>query len=186
MDLSQFSDEAFAAYLAGFTDGEGNIDYERPDKTPRNNNKNYVRITLANCVESVLIGIQQRLGYGVIRSQKQRENWRRRYVFIAQNQRDCEKFLLMVRPYLQIKGEDADTALERIATTKQRRQEKCERNDAMWTMARAGASRKQIAAHFKVSPSMVSRICAGHHWNQRSESAKKRKRNDAGYFLPSD
>ncbi|MDA8115718.1 MAG: hypothetical protein M0Z43_13490, partial [Acidithiobacillus sp.] len=111
MDIAEFTDKEFAAYLAAFTDGEGNIGFERPDKVHRH--QFFVRITLANCVPEVLRDIQSRLGYGSIHSQKQRENWRERFVFVVSNLADCERFLLTVHPYLQIKLAEANIALER-------------------------------------------------------------------------
>lgn len=178
MNFDMFSDKAFAAYLAGFTDGEGHI------AIPQSHGGfSGVRITLANCVPDVLRGIQQRLDYGSIRSQQQKENWRERFVWVASNIRDCEHFLHLVYPYLQIKRQDADNVLARIAAINERRTSVDARNYAIVEAARSGERRKDIAARFGISPQLVSRLCEGHNWpSEISRIAKSRKRDPQGRF----
>ena len=179
--FDQMTDMEFAAYLAGFTDGEGYIGVEPTTRK----NVSAVRIVLANCVPEVLRGIQSRLGYGSIRSQTLKANWRERYTLSITNLGDAERFLSIVYPYLFIKREAADAAYLRIAEAKQNHLGRQIRNDAIRAAAKEGQMRKAIANQFNVSPQLVSRICEGHDWpSERSRVAKTRKRGTDGLFLP--
>ncbi len=177
MDFSSFTEEAFAAYLAGFTDGEGCIYIKQPS------GYGACRVTLANCVEEVLIGIMDRLGYGSMKSQQQRGNWRERFTFDVYNAKDCERFLLLVRPYLKIKADQADAALQRIADQYSRTAGRLARNAAIVAAANNGEKRRDVAKRFGVSPQTVSRLCEGHNWpSERSDYAKRKQRNNKGQF----
>ncbi len=181
MDFDTFSDDAFSAYLAGFTDGEGYIGLENDKKSK----KTFVRIIIANCVKDVLVAIQQRLGYGAIRSQKLKENWRERFTLDIANLADCENYLLKVRPYLKIKASIADEALDRIGKSRQRVLDRYARNEAIKAAALSGEMRKNIAKRFNLSPQAISLVIEGHKWpSERSRIAKARKRSSLGRFAP--
>lgn len=150
MDFAGWSDEAFHAYLAGFTDGEG---YVQSDVSSGG-----VRVVLANCVRPVLDGMRDRLGYGVIRSQQFRPHWQERHLLIIANARDCEDFLTRVRPYLHIKAESADAVLARVALYREVHEERLARNRAILAAVAAGETGKSVAARFGVSAMTVSRL----------------------------
>ena len=183
-DFSDFTDEAFAAYLAGFTDGEGYIGIEPTTRK----GVSVVRIILANCVPEVLRGIQARLGYGAIRSQQFKPHWRERFTLSVTNMRDCESFLRTTLPYLHIlhiKHGVALDALKRIEEARTKQAAKAKRNDAIRAAAQSGERRKDIAVRFNLSPQAISRICEGHRWpSEQSRVAKLRKRDERGLFAP--
>ncbi len=163
MDFDDWTDEAFAAYLAGFTDGEGHV------AMPSTGG---VRVTLANCEEAVLRGMRDRLGYGVIRSQQQRPHWRRRFVLIFQNAADCESFLRMTLPYLHIKRASAIRVLAMCDAYRASLNEFNERNRQIRSALSAGERGKDIAARFGISPQTVSRVKSGHSWpSERPKNA---------------
>lgn len=180
-DLGQLSNEAFAAYLGGFTDGEGYVGIEPTNRK----NVSVVRIVLANCVPEVLRGIQARLGYGAIRSQKLKPHWRERFTLSVTNMADCERFLLLTLPYLFIKQDTARLALARINQAREKPLQIRERNNEIRALAAAGGVRRQIARRYGVSPQLISRICEGHKWpSEQSKIAKLRRRGPDGLFLP--
>jgi hypothetical protein len=167
-------EEVFNAYLAGFTDGEGYLGANQPEG---------MRIILANCVPDVLRDIQARLGYGSIKSQKQRDNWRERFTLDISNMCDAYNFLTRCRPYFQIKAVPADEMLRRIASCRAAHDAIIARNAAIVMRAEAGEMRKALATEYGVSPQLISRICKGHKWpSERSRTAKRRKRDKFGRF----
>lgn len=181
MSFSNFTDEAFAAYLAGFTDGEGYIGIESTTRK----NVSVVRIVIANCVPEVLYGIKERLGFGAIRSQKLRAHWRERFTLTVSNMKDCESYLNIVFPYLHIKKDVATKAFNLIEQARQKYLSLQSRNEEIRKSAAAGEQRKSIAERFKVSPQTISRICEGHKWQSEwSKYGSHRKRDDRGLFVP--
>jgi uncharacterized protein YerC len=179
LNIDSFSDEAFAAYLAGFIDGEGYIGIE---SAPRGLGS--VNITIANCEVSVLESIRERLGVGAIYSQQQREHWRRRYVLKIGNAHDCRLALRIVRPYLQIKGEAADAMLEHVEVMCARIANRADRNRQIVELAASGMKRKDIAVHFGVSAQTISRVCNGHDWpSEMNRVAQSRNPNKLGQFI---
>jgi hypothetical protein len=176
MWIAAFSDEAFAAYLAGFTDGEGWLGV-----TPHG-----VRITIANCELQVLEQIRDRLGYGTIKSQHFKAEWRRRYVLDIANYEACSDFVRRVRPFFQIKGPIADAMLAKAARKTRERERMEARDEAVRNAARDGTLQTEIAKRFGMSQQNVCRILRGHDWpSNRGRAARRRKRNSTGQFLPS-
>jgi hypothetical protein len=179
MTFESFTDDQFAAYVAGFTDGEGCI------YLPYKPGYGAARVTVANCVKDILLAIRSRLGYGTIKSQRQNPAWREKFTLDIYSANDVERFLLLVRPFLLIKASQADDALNRIAMQKERYAIRKARNAAIIQAAQNGEMRKVIAARFRVSAQTVSRLCEGHKWpSERKHIAKLRKRDSRGLFVP--
>lgn len=156
MHLRDFSDQQFAAYLAAFMDGEGNIDMPK--------DRMGVTLCLANTFLPGLEAIQERLGYGVISWQQQKKHWQKRYTWKAKNAHDCRLFLTLVRPYLQIKSHAADRALAMIAEMARRAEAVETRDNAVCAAAKAGAKKQDVAKQFGISKQSVSRILHRHEW----------------------
>lgn len=181
MPIATMSDVEFAAYLAGFTDGEGYIGVERHG---RRNRSGLVRITVANTHGPIISAIRERLGFGYVRSQKQDNRWKLKWTYNVTSLSDCERFLMIVFPYLVVKRAAADRAFERIREAQAMHRKKRDRNAAVIAAAMSGKMRKIVAMEFGISPQMVSRICCGHRWpSERRRIAKHRKRDARGLFV---
>ena len=171
----ELTDREFAAYLAGFTDGEGYIGVRARDN---------VAIVLANCVPEVLEWIKARLGYGAIYSSQQKPHWRRRYVLKVSSAVECRDFLLRTQPYLLIKAEKATLALARIHEMQMGMDALDARNRQIVRLATSGRRHKDIAHRFGVSQQLVSRIIRGSKWP--SEIRRRRMRTGVRTFLRSE
>jgi hypothetical protein len=153
MSFEALTDEAFNAYLAGFTDGEGyiGIDYSG----------SIVRIITANCVPEVLEAIRSRLGYGHIKSQQLRPHWRRRYTFDASNTRDCWDYLHRIQPYARIKAALVEVGIAKIADRYAELERRRMRNEAILAALDAGETQEVVGRRFGVRQSTVSLIKCG-------------------------
>lgn len=102
-----------AAYIAGFLDGEGSIMVLKRAKSVA------IRVAAANCVSSVLHWLQQICGVGAVIEKKcnVNPNARTSYQFVC-NADAAYTLLLQVRPYLRIKKEQANLAIEAHERTK--------------------------------------------------------------------
>jgi hypothetical protein len=178
--FKNFTDDQFAAWLTGFTDGEGYIGVA---PTARKN-VSCVRIVIANTVEETIRAIQKRLGYGAVRSQKQRENWKRKYTWSVSSLQNSERFLIFVYNFLTIKKDAADRAFARIEEAKDNFRRRAERNAAIIAAAKSGEYKKDIGARYGLSPQCISMICEGHKWpSEASRVAKVRRRDERGLFV---
>lgn len=177
----KMTDREFAAYLAGFTDGEGYIGCE-----PAKHGRPIVRIAIANTDIRPLQFILDRLGFGKIRSQQQQANWKVKYCWHCSNLSDAEKFFDVCQEFLIVKVEAVTKARARIAEAKARHLHRTTRNEEIKAAVKNGeGNRKEIAARFNVSPQTVSRLCEGHKWpSQQKELASTRHRDSRGLFVP--
>jgi DNA-binding CsgD family transcriptional regulator len=150
MRIDQFSEEAFNAYLAGFIDGEGHLQ-AHPHQAG-------VRLTIANCVPEVLRDIQNRLGFGVIRSQHQREHWRVKYVLVFNNFAEVTEVIQRVLLFLQIKRPEADAILERAVAWQTASAALDERDRQIQAAIASGEKQKEVALRFGLSQQTISRI----------------------------
>lgn len=151
--MQEWDESAFAAYVAGFTDGEGFM------AAPPEGG---LRIAISNTDLGVLNQIQERLGFGTIRSQRAATpRGREIFAYRVHNILDCERFLRIVRPYLVIKAAVADAMLERCEVVRRAIEE---RRDLGLQIREALATEKnmsEIARRFSVSPTTVGRIKSG-------------------------
>jgi hypothetical protein len=178
------SDVEFAAYVAGFTDGEGYVGLAKN----RLGKEADTRVTLANCNREVLEFIQERLGYGSIRSQQQKAHWRKKYTLNIASHDDVRSFLLMIQPYLIVKREIATTVLAHIEDRMEQWRiaaiDKSLRWNSALAMAGEGLSRSDIMKALKCSSQWISLVCRGHMWpSTRGATARKRKRDARGLFV---
>jgi hypothetical protein len=94
-----------AAYIAGFFDGEGSIMI-----LPRNRSIT-IRVTATNCVRSVLDWMVEITGIGAVANRKEYGNARASFFFVC-NAEAALTLLQQIRPYLRIKTEQADLAID--------------------------------------------------------------------------
>jgi hypothetical protein len=98
------------AYFAGFFDGEGSIDYE--------NNGRSVRIAIGNTAKSLLQFMTQRYGGKLHPFNGRPEHHAPMFSWSIRNKAESEKFLLQVIPYLKIKRDIAQKALNHVRSIK--------------------------------------------------------------------
>jgi hypothetical protein len=154
--MNNWTDETFAAYVAGFMDGEGSIEIH-PQECG-------VRIRIANIYLPALSGIRERLGFGKVEAYKRPAKFKQLYAYCCSNATDCRSLLVTVRPYLTVKAKRADYALEVIARMQARMDALDTRNRSVLEMINSGARQIDVARQFGVSQALISRIKSGHTW----------------------
>lgn len=99
----------WAAYIAGFFDGEGTFGLYR-----HNSNSPCVQASayIANTNKNILEKIQSELGYGIVRNARRgTDKWKQLYR-LEFNQTKAQAFIDEIGPYLQIKKEQAKVLSE--------------------------------------------------------------------------
>lgn len=105
-------DEIIISYIAGFMDGEGSIGIYR--KKNNSDSKYYYRlgITIGNSDYEVLKWICDNLGIGKIYLKKKyEERFKNQYHWQVAG-KEAEQFLQLIYPFLHIKKEECEIALE--------------------------------------------------------------------------
>lgn len=97
-----------AAYIAGFLDGEGSIILYKRKPT---DTRVALRVSFANCDWTVLEWIRTTCGVGNITHKNGTSEHREGYLLLLNSDPACG-LLEQVRPYLKIKGEQADIAID--------------------------------------------------------------------------
>jgi len=100
------------AYTAGIIDGEGSIQITR---TKRKDSYNGValemRVLVGNTKEWLCQWLKMQFGGSVSVWKSQKPNWNPCYVWQLRGQKASE-FLGTIKPFLQLKGEQADLAIQ--------------------------------------------------------------------------
>lgn len=157
MQITDFSNESFAAYFAGLLDGEGSIEIHPKECG--------TRIRIANTNRCVLVSICRRLGIGRVEQYRNRPaHHQPLYAFCVSNAHDCRTVLKITEPYLQIKTKRAAYALKVIGRMQERMDALDERNRQIIEAIKKGEMQCVIASRFGISQAMVSRIKCGHTW----------------------
>lgn len=177
MEIAQYSQEAFTAYVAGMLDGEGYIEIDR--------RLNSIRIRIASTYLQVLHDIHQRMGIGNVHPYKRPAHYRPLSVYTTTNAADSGTLLRMCRPYLQIKAARADEALEIIGRMQRRVDDLDARNRLILEAIAAGELQKDIGKRFDLSQTAVSRIKLGHTWQCEIDRLNARRGVKKG-LKPSD
>lgn len=166
--MENFSEEAFAAYVAAFLDGEGSI------MTQETKGKLYIRCALTNTHKGVLLAIQKRMNYGIIYEAK-RSEWGRKPGFhlYINSFKQNEDFLRMIRPYLIIKADKADKALAIIESRKAAIDVYKERNRLIMLEIEAGVPQVEIARKFNMSQGNISCIKLGKTWPSKAKKYRR-------------
>lgn len=147
--LKSFTDDQFAAWLAGFFDGEGCI--QVPTKTG-------VELTIANTNKDIVFSIRDRLGVGVISEVRfvNKPRWKTKYAWRERRYEEAGVVLKMMLPFLTIKREKAVQALARISDYKLKRKYIFDRNMEVARLKKLGHSHKEIGAIFDMKTSTVT------------------------------
>lgn len=164
--FTEWSDEQFNCWLAGFFDGEGCV-YLHKKQT------HSVEINISNTQAGVITAIHERVRVGqVVCTTYNRAEWKSKYSWRIRNYDDVGTFLRRVTPFLVIKREQALAALARIDAAQVEKEKLIARNRSIIDMAAAGVSGVEIARRFGVSQSLVAGIKTG-----RIQVGKKTRNN---------
>jgi len=147
-------------YIAGFFDGEGCI--TRKDKK---------HCSIAICVTQtnfeVLDEIKRFFGFGNIREIKKRKlHWKEAWSYDVQDQFQIKQFLVVIEPYLLVKKEKAQKAIEEISNY----QEKIEIRKNMAQEARK--LRKKGYSLRKIAKEIGSNYQTVKRWVDGSENVR--------------
>lgn len=149
IDFTNWTDEVFGAWLAGFFDGEGCI------YVP----KYGVEVSISNTCRAIITAIYRRVGFGeLIETRFDQEKWKIKYTIRWRNYGESQPVLLLMRPYLTIKAKKADLALDRIAKFKLITEQRIARNLEMVRLRESGLKHREIAVQLKTSRTNVSQI----------------------------
>ena len=151
ISFETWSDEQFAAWLAGFFDGEGCVYI--PEKTG-------IALSISNTVRDVIFAIRNRLQIGTITETTfSNMNWRTKYSWQVKTYKEAGAFLKLIRPFLTIKAAKADEAMARIEASQARFRTRYERNKKMIELVESGMTHKDVAALFNNK----SLLCNSNH-----------------------
>ena len=104
--FENWNDDQFAAWLAGFFDGEGCVYIPQ---TPG------IELSIANTNREVIEAIHRRLAIGIIMEVTfDQEGWKTKYHWRVRTYDEAYALLKIIRPYLTIKASKADQAIEII------------------------------------------------------------------------
>ena len=111
-DLQMPEDPAALGYLAGIVDGEGCITIRRAfNKDTSRSTSHSVVVTVATCDPRMAEWLATIVGGGTVHVDKSRRpGWKPRITWTLTG-RNVAAFLAPIRPYLVLKGEQADVAL---------------------------------------------------------------------------
>lgn len=150
--FDELSDEQFAIWFAGFFEGEGCVYIP---KKPFG-----ICVTVANTQKDVIFGIHQRLACGGVSAVNfANKTWKTKYVWESKRYEDALRVLHLLRPYLFIKAEKADEAIQRIEGRLAFHQRRLDRNQEIYNAVKSGMLQKDAAVKFGVHKSNVSYIC---------------------------
>jgi len=101
------------SYIAGFFDGEGCITSTIVKKKNRDTHHVYSIIIITNTNLEVLKYIQKVFGFGRINEKKYEKHRKTRcWAYTIDSSSEILEFLQSIRPYLRVKDEQADLAVE--------------------------------------------------------------------------
>lgn len=99
-----WSNEVFAAWLAGYFDGEGCV------HIPKNGIG--IDVSIASTTQEVIEAIHARTGHGLVEMVTfERKNWKTKFSWRLRRYSEAHAMLTLMRPYLTIKALKADEAL---------------------------------------------------------------------------
>ena len=145
--------EAEVAWLAGFFDGEGSVSIVKN----RKRNTAFINARIGNTCLPALERVKLISGCGAIAEQRHKNpKWRRVWYWTAACQQAAH-FLTLVLPYLAIKREQAEIALQFQATVEKGgrsyTQEKSEIREALyWRLRRLNNPSIEIPSHVNLNP----------------------------------
>ncbi len=155
--MKNWSDDAFAGYLAAMIDGEGHI--ERTGTWA-------VRVRIANTIKPTLDAMALRLGFGrVIEYRGRPAHHKRLFCLEVANARDITTLFGICGDFIHMKRDQMDDALLITKRVLNDVDDTDKRNRAIIeAIAEGGKSQAQIAREFGVSPQLISYLKKGHTW----------------------
>jgi len=166
--MKDWSDEAFAGYLAAMIDGEGHI--ERVGECA-------VRVRIANTVRPTLDAMKGRLGYGRVIEYKRPEgsSYKRLFCYEVSSARELRRLFAECGRYIHMKRDQMLAALTVIDRVLEEVQRIDTRNAAILRAIGEGKIQNDVAKEFGVSPQLVSYLKKGHTWDSvlRGHQARK-------------
>lgn len=149
--FSKLTRREFAAYLAGFIDGEGCITIKC---------NGLVRLSITNTVKPVLDGIRARLGYGSIGRRDNKSNKKHKpcYSLWVTDAVRIRGLLRELMPYLRVKTDAAVAAIRTIDAWEARYKAYRSCVAGIYADTRLGTPAATVAARFGVSVTMVYKI----------------------------
>lgn len=167
--MQQWSDDAFAGYLAAMIDGEGHIELI----------SNYsVRVRIANTIRPTLVAMVQRMGFGRVieYARPTGKNYKRLFALEVSNAADVRKMFSICGHFIHMKRDQMDAAMAILDRIQEDIAQIDARNRAVLAAINTGGkSQNQIAREFGVSPQLVSRIKKGHTWSSVISGHRARK-----------
>lgn len=105
-----------AAYIAGFFDGEGSVQYQYVRATKNGKRYGRLRVTIAQCDREVLDWIRSLVGSGTVYANKRLYERQKRIVhhYYLTN-RGARRLLHAMLPFLHVKRAAVEAALEKDA-----------------------------------------------------------------------
>lgn len=156
--MRDWSNDAFAGYLAAMIDGEGHI--ERVGTWS-------VRIRIANTIKATLDAMADRLGFGRVIEYRGRAEAHHKRLFCLEvsNAKDVSALFSICGAFIHMKRDQMEDALSIVSRVLQDVASTDARNRAILEAVERGERpQNQIAREFGVSPQLVSYLKKGHTW----------------------
>lgn len=149
--FTDWSDDRFAAWLAGFFDGEGCIHLPKSGVG--------IELSIANTVPDVITAIHKRVGLGIVtKIEFAGVSWKTKYHWRVRNYPEADAVLRMIRPHLVIKADQADAAVAFIAPKIEERRAMARRNAEIRQLSADGWKQRAIAERFEISVRSVQQV----------------------------
>lgn len=147
--LASWPDKEFWPWFGGYLDGEGCF-YVAPDRSS-------VDINVSSTNRDIIESIHRRIGAGYIEEITfDQPGWNTKYSWRLRTHRDAMRVIIWVRPYLTIKAEAADRALQVLGEIRARVDARRWRQAQIVRLAGSGMSHRAIAEQVGVSRPTVS------------------------------
>lgn len=143
-----WSDDVFAAWLAGYFDGEGCIHLPKTGIG--------IDVSIASTTQPVIEAIHARIRLGIVdRVTFDRENWKTKFSWRLRRYAEAQQVLLLMRPYLTIKAAKADIALDYLRAKLDKTAQRHHLYAEVVQMVDSGVPRSEIAEALGVSRKRV-------------------------------
>lgn len=160
--FDNWTDDQFAAWLAGFFDGEGCIYLGNKKATA-------FEVSVSNTNRQVIEGIFERVKVGYLMEITFKNNdWNTKYTWRVRRFEDCNYVLNIMVPYLVIKKDKALEGIRRYNAAVESKRNLDLRNATIIEMAKAGMRQVDIAQEFGLTQTAICAIVKG-----RSGTGKK-------------
>lgn len=166
--MKDWSDDAFAAYLAAMIDGEGHIEIIASCS---------VRVRIANTIKPTLDAMRDRLGFGRVieYARPAGRNYKRLFCLEVSSAAEINKLFAVCGRFIHMKPDQMAAAMEIVGRVLAEAGKIDNRNRAILAAIKSGRVQNEIARAFGVSPQLVSHIKKGHTWSSVISGHRARK-----------